>query len=1379
MAALYYVILYLSVCRVSFGMRSNEVYAQLIGLTSLTGLNHDEQNLIKQTVVTQLNIGTIGGSASLFESGQAVYVAVTCPPQLPPSTMVPYFSQLRANILPYLRSISALTAIGDVTQTRPSTGTGSGSPSAGTRGTTHPADTNADNHGGVQSGSRPTPPSGTQSGTSTSGGEHSGTSSASASGDAGVVYAQLKGLSNLGQLTEAQQTLIKDTVTNRLGIGGIGGSTTLTESDHSVMLVINCPPQIPPSSMVPRFNNFKADLLRNINYPTPIPNLVGLGDARTQSSSSSGPEGLPNGLKVRFQLLGVLNLKILSKHTQNSVREKTSSIVSVPKDHIGFLNSDGGVHVQIVAPQNENLHSVAGRIKKNLQTLSAQLQLLSPNIKGISPPQATTSDLGIHKENPKVTLRIEGITSVSQIVGGVSGAETAVAMSLGLPPSNVEIKDSSGGVVVVFTPSDKVPAPRIVELLKSVDVAFILSNLTGGRVTRVGAPQRLVTAKNVRVNIKELNAKKEFQLTISTAATLGSFKREIETHTHIAPPDQMLALGGSQIISEADDTTLAEIGIVADGFMVGVFSTKYEPPTWGKFTPPSEYKIVGYYAAWGVYMRQFFLSGVDVSRLTHLNYAFANIINGEAVIGDNRADPKNFDLLKHMKDKNPHLKTLLSIGGWTWSTGFSDMALTPASRAKFARSAAKLMHDHHFDGIDIDWEFPVQGGIEAMQAHQRPDDKINLTLLMQALRDELKRYGNKLLTMAVTPNPHYYHNIEVSKLANIVDWINVMSYDYNGPWPGSITTNFNAPLFRADGDTADPKFNIHSSVTALLENGLPRNKLVVGMSFYGRGFSSVDPGPKGDGLYQAYSGKPYGTWPDEHDQGSGVYDYYDLRDNYIGKGDWQSHYSTEAEAAYLYSPSKRIFIGYDNPTTIWAKCSYVISRGLGGSMIWDLSMDRGNQLLYTIHEALKPDGTDISDDKAAAPSTASGTSWNDESIASGKIASIKFRFDETRIYGIRVAYHDGTVGDWHGSSTVGWPVEVEIPRNLGISRVVVYTSPGTHKLIQGIGLVYTYGTSTIIGTQNDRKDDTFYRSAPFGATVSHFKGKADSTGITQINCAFKTLSGEDFTRSSADEDFLRRQIRTTSGSQVGRLKDFYLAKGRIGVDPHRLHTAGTGGHHRLTRAALPEVQSGAQYKITAGNGDWLFGYGPRLETAPGGQGGLVIEYAIRSYAGATGVTIGSEEDPKFKFSWTAPIQDISTGGGVIVKNGSVSITGSILGQGGTLSIDDNGVAFQGTLGDVTFDTAISSDHLKFFAKTADGLFGGGLEIRHNKFAIDVTLFGFSLYLDISAIIRGEVSFREIGLAILNSMAQIALGFLKTVVKSLVGVLTFGLVWLDI
>ena len=844
--------------------------------------------------------------------------------------------------------------------------------------------------------------------------------------------------------------------------------------------------------------------------------------------------------------------------------------------------------------------------------------------------------------------------------------------------------------------------------------------------------------------------------------------------------------------------------------MVAVFSTKYEPPVWGTFTPPGDYKVVGYYAAWGVYMRQFFLSGVDVSRLTHLNYAFANIRNGEVVIGDEWADPKNFNLLKHMKEKNPHLKTLLSIGGWTWSAEFSDVGLTANSRAKFAHSAAKLMQDNHFDGIDVDWEFPVEGGSEQMKHRQRPEDRVNLTLLMQAIRSEI---GNdKLLTMAVTPNPHYYQHYEVSKLAGICDWINLMAYDYNGPWPGCNATNFNAPLFRTDNDPADTKFNIHSSVQALLDQGLPRHKLVLGLSFYGRGFSSVDPGPNGDGLYQPYSGRPYGTWPDEHDQGSGVYDFYDLRDNYIGHGDWQEHYSTEAEAAWLYSPSKHTFIGFDNPTTIWAKCSYIVSRGLGGAMIWDVSSDRGNQLLYCTNEALKPDGLTISGGKDAIPRTASGASWDDESVVSGKITSIRFRFDLTRIYGMQIVYGNHST-NWHGSSTAGWPVNIEIPSSLGIGQVVVYLSSGSSKVIEGVGLVYTNGTSTVVGTLHSRNQDTHSLRAPYGAILRHFKGKADATGITQINCSFKTLPGEDFTRSTQEEEKLQHMVRDTVGQGMKRMKDLYLARGRIDVQPQRFRaprsTTAVVEHDtaeddnqlqpsgridvqpRLFRAARSttaevvkrdteeddgELQSyGMQATVTAGNADWLIGAGPNIQLPSDGSG-YVLEYAVRSYAGFTGAYVGDKDDPKIKVSWTAPVVDYTTSAGVVVRNGNVEVTGSFLGQGGTFSAGESGIGFQGTLGNVTIDTAIGRDGLKFYATTANALFGGGFEIGRNKFAISISVFGFSVHLDFGALLRGEIDWKQFGLDLLKSMAQTALSFLRTIVRSLLSLLPFGFLW---
>jgi GH18 family chitinase len=1374
------------------GAQSDRVYAQLLGIDTLNQLPSSDKKIIIDTAVTQLNIGSIGGSVELVEGNNAVYIAINCPPQIPPTTMVPYFNQRRNGIIAYIHALSAnlskITGFGDATRIDPTSGGSSGTDTTSTTGTDTGGSTGTDTTSttgtdtGGTTGTDTTSATGTDTGGSTgteTGGTTGTDTTSTTDNDTGVVYANLLGILNLDQLTDTQRQKITTTVQNRV-IQLSSGSASLTESVGKVILEISCPAQIPPSVMKPRFDSQKADLLANINFPSAIPGLTGFSNAYIVAGDNNlKPDDLPlpAGPKVRFQLIGVLELKSLPNVVQDNIRSKTASITGIPKQRIGLVYTDGRVYVQIVPPDGKTVKQVGAIVKQNRSTLSTQLSALSHNIKDIGTPQATAADLGVVQEIPKVEILLPGVSSLSQLSGLEQQVKTVIANAIGLTPSsNVELKQNTASTVsAVLTPTNTLPAAIMKQALSNTLDTYIIPNLkaiTNGVIAGAGNPSLSVTAKTVAITIKDLNTQREHPNTsINTAWTIGELKAKIQSLTNIQPSRQVLALGGSQIISDPDDTTLAEVGLTLNGFHLGVFDTEYEPPGWGTFTPPGQYKLVGYYAAWGVYLRQFMLSGIDVTRLTHLNYAFANIRNGEVVIGDDGADYDNFRLLNHMKSKNPHLKTLISVGGWTWSTGFSEAASTASGRATFARSAAKFMHDHNFDGIDIDWEFPVQGGNSEMKAHQKPEDKTNLTLLMQALRDEIGR--DKLLTMAVTPNPHHHEYLEVAKLAQIVDWINLMAYDYNGPWPGCNQTNFNAPLFRADNDPADSEFNIHSSLHSLLNRGLPRHQLVMGLSFYGRGFANVEPGPENNGLYQTYSGKPYGTWPDEHDQGSGVYDFYDLRDNFIGKDDWQEHFSEEAEAAWLYSPSKKIFIGYDNPTTIWAKCSYIVSHGLGGGMIWDHSMDRGNQLLYTAYEVFKPDGTDISGAKNAVPQNASGTSWDDSDVSSEKISIVRFRFDDARIYGMQIVHEDGNTSNWHGSSTAGRPIEIEIPSDIGINKVVVYLSQS--QVIEGIGFRYSNGTSTIVGKQNDNSNLTYYMRVPFGAMLSSFKGKEDSSGITQINCAFKTRPQNDFTRSYSHETLLQQEVRflTKNGeTSMRKLKDVYLAKEKIEIQPERLEQRAAAGRSI-------EIQGGMQFKIKAGSGDWLVGYGPRLETAPDSGGGYVIEYAIRSYLGSTGAVIGDEDDPAFKFSWTAPIMDYSTAYGVIVKDGGVSVTGSILGQGGTFSVGENGVAFQGTLGNVTFDTAIGSEGVKFFATTANGLFGGGLEIGPNKFAIGFTIFGFSLYLDIGAILRGEISFADIGMAILNGMLQIAWNFLKMMVKSFVALLTLGLVYIDI
>ena len=136
-------------------------------------------------------------------------------------------------------------------------------------------------------------------------------------------------------------------------------------------------------------------------------------------------------------------------------------------------------------------------------------------------------------------------------------------------------------------------------------------------------------------------------------------------------------------------------------------------------------RVVGYYPGWGIYSRGFEVADLPGDQLTHINYAFANLVGGECVLGDPWADVErhlpgdpwsgpgsdasyfgNFRQLDLLQEEHPALKTLISIGGWTWSGNFSDAALTPASRARFATSCADFMENYGFDGIDIDWEYP-------------------------------------------------------------------------------------------------------------------------------------------------------------------------------------------------------------------------------------------------------------------------------------------------------------------------------------------------------------------------------------------------------------------------------------------------------------------------------------------------------------------------------------------------------------------------------------------------------------------------------------------------------------------------------------------------
>jgi len=372
-------------------------------------------------------------------------------------------------------------------------------------------------------------------------------------------------------------------------------------------------------------------------------------------------------------------------------------------------------------------------------------------------------------------------------------------------------------------------------------------------------------------------------------------------------------------------------------------------------------RIVGYYPAWAIYARQYFITDIPAEHLTHINYAFANIVNGQIALGDPYSeidffypgdcwDPGcergNFHQLRILKQQHPQLQTLISVGGWSWSNYFSDVAFSPANRELFANSCVDFILEHGFDGVDLDWEYPDGGGEPGNV--ERPEDPANFVLLCQHIRHKLDSLENVearefLLTLATSASPTHIANLNLPAIAATVDFINVMCYDFAGAW--ADYTYFNAPLFF---DPANPfaepihsGFNTDAALDAYIAAGVPRNQLVVGMPFYGVGFGNVT--NTNNGLYQTFNGRsPTGTWE------NGFYDYWDLRDHYVNQNGYTRYYHPISRVPYLYNSAAHVFITYDDTVSMREKCEYVLNENLGGAMFWELAADRDGDLLATM-----------------------------------------------------------------------------------------------------------------------------------------------------------------------------------------------------------------------------------------------------------------------------------------------------------------------------------------------------------------------------------------------------------------------------------------------
>lgn len=333
---------------------------------------------------------------------------------------------------------------------------------------------------------------------------------------------------------------------------------------------------------------------------------------------------------------------------------------------------------------------------------------------------------------------------------------------------------------------------------------------------------------------------------------------------------------------------------------------------------------------------------IDASKLTHINYAFAQVNDDGEAYFRNPDAPADLAQLQALKAKNPDLKILVSVGGWG-ADGFSDAALTDSSRAIFARSAVEMVRRYGLDGFDVDWEFPGQPGpgIEF-----REEDEQNFTLMLKSLREHLDALSDQrgrtghdryLLTIASNDNQRFFDHTEMDRLHIYLDFINVMTYDMFTS--GSATTGHHTGLYRSSGPDA-PERTSESAIARHLDAGIPPEKIVLGVAFYGRGWEGV--APQNNGLFQPY------------EQFAGAWGYQTIMNRFTPEHGFERFWDDAAQAPYLWNPDSSMFISYDDPESLRRKAAFVREHKLGGIMYWEHSHDPEEILLSTISEALRP-----------------------------------------------------------------------------------------------------------------------------------------------------------------------------------------------------------------------------------------------------------------------------------------------------------------------------------------------------------------------------------------------------------------------------------------